>query len=97
MPVSFSAKKALRRDQRRRQINLKIKEKYKLALKKARKSRTKKTLKEAYSLLDQAAKKRVIHKRKAARLKSRLAKFFKKPKPRLKVRKKKATTQKKTS
>ena len=36
MPVTRSAKKALRRDQRRKAVNLRIKKKMKIALKKAK-------------------------------------------------------------
>lgn len=73
MPVTKSAKKALRRDQRRRKINLKIKIPLKKAIKTARKGPTQKTLGKAFSWLDQAVKKHLIHKNKAARLKSRLS------------------------
>lgn len=77
MPVTISAKKALRRDQRRTIVNKKIKEKIKKAVKIARQKPTPKTLKEAYSTLDRAVKNKVIHKNKAARLKSRLTKLLK--------------------
>lgn len=73
MPVTKQAKKALRRDKRRTKINKKIKSKLGDALRVAKKTLKVKDLKLAYSLLDKAAKKKVIHKRKAARLKSRLA------------------------
>lgn len=75
MPITASAKKALRQDRRRAIINKRIKRKIKEALKKARQKPTKKTLAEAASALDRAAKKKIIHKNKAARLKSRLAKL----------------------
>lgn len=75
MPVTKSAKKALRRDQRRTVINKRIKRRVRQVLKKARQKPTKKALALAASVLDRAAKKHVIHKRKAARLKSRLAKL----------------------
>lgn len=77
MPVTKSAKKALRRDRRRREINLKIKIPLKKAIKSARQNPTLKTLKKASSWLDQAVKKNFIHRNKAARLKSRLAKLLK--------------------
>lgn len=76
MPVSQSAKKALRRDQRREAINQKIKQKVRQVVKKTRQKPTKKNLAAAASVLDRAAKKRVIHPNKAARLKSRLASLF---------------------
>ena len=62
-----SAKKALVVSLKRKETNKKIKESFKKALKK-------KDLSLAYSLLDRAAVKKAIHKNKAARLKSRLAK-----------------------
>jgi len=77
MPVLQSAKKALRRDRRRAVINKKLKEKVKEVLKKVRKNPTKKNLQEASSVLDKAVKKKVIHKNKANRLKSRLSKLLK--------------------
>lgn len=76
MPITASAKKALRQDRRRAIINKRIKRKIKEALKKARQKPTKKTLAEAASALDRAVKKKIIHKNKAARLKSRLAKLL---------------------
>lgn len=83
MPVTVSAKKALRRDQRRAVINKRIRRRLKQVLKQARENPTNKLLSQAVSILDRAAKKRVIHPNKAARLKSRLAKLAreaKKPK-----------------
>lgn len=74
MPVTQSAKKALRRDKRRTIINRRIKEKMKTALKKAKERPTNQNLALAYSALDRAAKKKIIHKNKAARLKSGLMK-----------------------
>lgn len=102
MPVTKSATRAHRRSLRRRAVNLRIKKRYKRALKEVRvltkvsesKSSTKvssqsqkkkkglggkqagltEKLTKAYSELDKAARTGVIHKNKAARLKSRLAK-----------------------
>ncbi|PJE70125.1 30S ribosomal protein S20 [Candidatus Shapirobacteria bacterium CG10_big_fil_rev_8_21_14_0_10_48_15] len=76
MPVTQSAKKALRRDQRRTVINKKIKRGLKQAVKQARQKPTKKNLAVAASILDRAAKKKIIHPNKAARSKSRLASLF---------------------
>lgn len=80
MPVTKSAKKALRKDRRRTVINTRIRRRLKEVLKKTRANPTKKLLSQAVSVLDRAAKKRVIHPNKAARLKSRLAKLAKKAK-----------------
>lgn len=74
MPQTKSAKKALRRDRRRQKVNSLIRQKVKQAVKSARKMMSIKKLSEAYKEVDRAVKKDLIHKNKAARLKSRLAK-----------------------
>lgn len=76
MPVTKSAKKALRKDRRRTIINKKRKKYLKEAIKAFKKNPTEKTYRLVASVLDQTAKKKVIHKNKAARLKSRLAKLL---------------------
>lgn len=76
MPILKSSKKALRRDRRRTVVNKAIREKVKLALKKVRKNPLPKNLAEAARCLDRATKKKVIHRNKASRLKSRLAKLL---------------------
>lgn len=75
MPVSKSAEKALRKDQRREAVNRLIRKKIKKALKETRTKPSADNLKRTASILDRAAKKRVIHPKKASRLKSRLAKL----------------------
>lgn len=75
MPVTKSAKRALRKSLRKKARNVKTREDYKKVLKTTRKTGT--GIEKAYSTLDRAAKKGVIHRRKAARLKSRLAKLIK--------------------
>lgn len=80
MPVTKSAKRAQRVAARRREENLKTKALYKSALKTARRAielgaaELGEMLSKASSALDTAAKSKGIHKNKAARLKSRLAK-----------------------
>ena len=81
MPVLESSKRALRAAKRKAALNAVIRKKYKEALKEARKNPTEENIKKAYSLLDKAAKTNVIHKNKAARLKSRLMKLANKIKP----------------
>ena len=76
MPVTQSAKKALRRDRRRTVVNIRIKRKLKSALKKMRSQPSVDNLKTAYQNLDRAAKKKYIHQKKASRLKSRLSKLL---------------------
>lgn len=73
MPVTKSAKKALRKDRRRTIINKQIKRRLKEAIKAFRKKPSNKSYALVSSLLDRTAKKKVIPKNKAARLKSRLA------------------------
>ncbi|MBU1085327.1 MAG: 30S ribosomal protein S20 [Candidatus Beckwithbacteria bacterium] len=77
MPIIKSAVKKLKQDKLRTAVNRVYRNRIKEALKKARAKKTKKSLKTAYSALDRGAKKKVIHKNKAARLKSRLVKLIK--------------------
>jgi len=77
MPVTRSAKKALRRDRRRTKINQPLKRQVKTAIKEFRKKPTKKNLRSVSSLLDRTAKKKLFHQKKSARLKSRLARLLK--------------------
>jgi len=80
MPLTSSAKKALKQDRTRRAINDLTHHKIKSAMKAARlaivagdkDANTK--IDAAYRELDIAAKKNIVHKNKASRLKSRLAK-----------------------
>lgn len=70
----------MRRDKQRTIINRKILQQMKLAVKVMRQKPTKKALQKASQVLDRAAKKGVIHKNRASRLKSRLAKLLQKNK-----------------
>ena len=92
MPVTKSAQKALKKDRRRMVVNQLIRRQFKAALKKARLDPNLKNLSQAAKILDRAAKKRVIHPNKAARLKSRLAKLSQKKKTVKKNPKKAAKT-----
>jgi len=76
MPVTKSAKKKLRKDKKRTKTNLIYKTNYRNAIKKLKKSRNPDLLTEVYSKIDKAAKKGVIHKNKAARLKSKITKLI---------------------
>ncbi len=80
MPVTKQAKKKLRKDKKREVKNDFLKSKLKRNLKDARKSVTPKKLVEAIKTVDKAAKKNIIHKNKAARIKSRLSKLTSTPK-----------------
>lgn len=75
MPVTKSAKKALRVSRRKEAVNQKIKRQWKAAVKTVRTNPTGQNLKKVFSELDIAAKKGIIHTNKAARLKSRLTKL----------------------
>jgi len=77
MPVTKSAQKKLRKDRKRTKENKKLKNNFKSALKKALKTPTQKTVIQAIKLADKAAKKNIIHKNKASRIKSKLSKLIK--------------------
>lgn len=83
MPVTSSAIKKDRQDKKARKRNRLVRDEYKQATKNVRKlslaGETKKAteaLKDAYSKIDKAAKKNILHKNSAARKKSKLAKLF---------------------
>lgn len=80
MPRRKTSLKKQRRDKKRRLRNLKVKRQLKQALKKFQElilakdiDAAKTQLRKAYSLLDKAAKKRIIHPATANRKKSRLS------------------------
>lgn len=77
MPVIKSAKKKLRQDRKREKLNSKIKLSYRNAVKNAQKAKTYEKIKLAVKLIDKASEKGIIHKNKAARLKSGLSKIAK--------------------
>ncbi len=74
MPLIKSAIKKLRKDRKRTIKNKVKKETLKALIKKARVDHSVANLAAVYSALDKAAKTNLIHKNKASRLKSRLAK-----------------------
>lgn len=81
MPITKSAKKALRQSGRRRLQNLDRKDAYKKVIKeiknfvaKAQGKEAQKILPQLYKALDKAVKTNVIKKNKASRLKSRISK-----------------------
>ena len=73
MPIIKSAKKKLRADLRKRGVNLQVKRQVKSTLKKFAAVPSADNLTQAYSILDVAAKKNVIPKKRASRTKNRLA------------------------
>lgn len=78
MPVTKTAKRALRSSMRKKETNKKIVSSYEIAIRTARKTKSVKDLKKALSQVDRAAKKKTIHKNKASRIKSSLSKIIKK-------------------
>lgn len=83
MPITRSAKKALRQNQKRREHNVELKENFKSEVKLLRKLVTEKKLEEAkahlpkvYQALDKSAKVNLIERNTASRLKSRLAQLI---------------------
>ena len=90
MPITKSAKKALRQSLKRRQQNLLRQKAYKQSARDIKKLISSGQLKEAekllpqlYKTLDKAAKTGAIKKNKASRLKSRLTKFLQKTPPKV--------------
>lgn len=78
MPIIAQAQKKLRHDRKRTKQTMSIRKAVHDVVKSTRKSPSKKSLSAAFRALDKAAKRNVIHKNKAARLKSRLSKLLKK-------------------
>lgn len=77
MPVTKTAKRALRSSKRKEAVNKVLLARLEIALRKAKKQSTAKNIKKAISLTDKAAKKKIFHKNKAARIKSKLSKLTK--------------------
>ena len=74
MPITRTAKKNLRQSIRKKAVNDVRKKAMRDAVKEVKKEMTPGNLSTAYKQLDKAAKKNSIHKNRASRLKSRLAK-----------------------
>lgn len=79
MPLIRSAKKKMRQDKKRTLLNKKFAGAYKKLVDKVRKHKKGQKpadlLKKAYQAIDKAAKKKIIHKNKAARLKGMVARL----------------------
>lgn len=76
MPVTKTAKRALRSSKRKALVNRKITTRLEVAVKLARRTKLGKNIRKAISLVDKAKKKKVIHKNKAARMKASLSKLM---------------------
>ena len=81
MPVTKTAKRALRSSARKALVNKLILKKLEVAVRLAKRTKSPEKIKLATSLTDRAAKKNAIHKNKAARIKSVLDKLTPKVKP----------------
>ena len=91
MPVTKSAEKKMRKDKFRTKFNKKRKDEVKNLIKAAQKNPSAQNIKKAQSAVAKLAKIKIIHKNKAARLESqlaRLAKITEKPKELKKILKK---------
>ena len=76
MPVIKSAKKKLRKDRKREIANKNLKTLFKKSVKIAEKTPTEANIRKVVKIIDKTAKKNIIHKNKAARIKSKLAKLI---------------------
>lgn len=76
MPIIKQAAKKLRRDRTIQIRNARVRRNVREAVKDVRKHPTQKALSKVSKILDKAAKSHVVHKNKAARLKSRLSKLL---------------------
>jgi small subunit ribosomal protein S20 len=106
MPLLKNAIKKMRQDKKRAEVNKGRRSSMRTSLKTALTEKTPEALNHAFSVLDKAAKSHLIHKGKADRLKSRLAKAIAKavsdvaavkPKTTKTAAKKKTATKKKTT
>ena len=77
MPITSSAKKALKQEKRRAKENQRLRDAYKKAIRYFKENASAKSLATAYTRIDRATKNHLIHANKASRLKSQLAKILK--------------------
>ena len=80
MPVIKSAKKKMKQDVKRTLLNKKYEDAYKKIIDKVKKhkkgGKVGDLLKKAYQAIDKAAKKKIMHKNKASRLKGMVARLL---------------------
>ena len=76
MPITQSAKKALRQNRRRHEKNAEQKKTLKALVKSYEKNPTAEALARVYQALDKAAKRKLLEKNTAARQKSRLSRLL---------------------
>ena len=77
MPVTKTAKRALRVSKRKANANSVLRSRFEIALRVAKTTKKKDDIVAASSLADRAAKNKLIHKNKASRIKSSLSKLQK--------------------
>lgn len=77
MPVTKTAKRALRVSDRKKSMNTTIIVSLEKAIRSAKKSKTVASIQRVYALADRAVKKDIIHKNKASRIKSSISKLAK--------------------
>jgi len=87
MPVTKTAKRALRSSKKKARVNKLIRTRLEASTRIAKRKKTKESITKAISYTDRAAKKKVIHKNKAARIVSRLSKITPKTPRKAKVQK----------
>lgn len=74
MPVTKTARRALRSSKKKTDINKRIVNALQVAVRQAKRDKKQKNLDSVFSLADRAAKAHVIHRKKADRIKSRVTK-----------------------
>lgn len=77
MPITKSAIKALRQDAKRAQFNKPVRAKIKTTKDAMKASPSAEALSQAFSAVDRAVKKNLLHANKAARIKSQLSRLLK--------------------
>jgi len=75
MPVTKTARRALRGSLKKAEVNDAFRKSFEISLRIAKKQKSAKAIREAGSLADKAAKRGLIHKNKASRVKSALSKL----------------------
>ena len=78
MPVTKTAKRALRSSKKKEATNSKILANLEIAIRQAKNKKSTKAVNNALSKIDRAAKKNLIHKNKAARMKSQMVQLAQK-------------------
>lgn len=73
MPILDNAKKALRSSRRKEKVNQVLKSKTRTLVKRAKLEPTQDNISSAFSSIDKSVKKNLMHKNKAARIKSSLS------------------------